>query len=135
MRKIDKIIVHCSATREGLDFGADDIRQWHVKRGWRDIGYHYVVRLDGTIERGRPLEEVGAHAKGHNTHSIGVCYIGGLDDQADPKDTRTSEQYDSLMVLVATLLRMFPGSEAIGHRDVANRACPCFDAKNEYKFL
>ena len=78
MRKISEIIVHCSATSEMRDFGAKDIDLWHKAQGWDCIGYHYVVRIDGTIEEGRPVERIGAHCKGHNAYSIGVCYVGGL---------------------------------------------------------
>lgn len=93
MRKINQIIVHCSATPEGKNFNANDIDRWHKERGFDCIGYHYVIDLDGTIEKGRPIEKVGAHVKGHNSNSIGVCYIGGLaSDGKTPKDTRTVEQ-------------------------------------------
>ena len=134
MRDINKIIVHCSATKEGENFDIEDIRNWHVEgNGWRDVGYHYVVKLDGTIQRGRPLEVVGAHCKGHNSDSIGVCYVGGLDGFGEPCDTRTPEQVDSLGALIYTLVHIFPGSKVYGHRDFANKACPSFDAKEEYK--
>jgi N-acetylmuramoyl-L-alanine amidase len=135
LREIDTIIVHCSATPEGRDIGAEEIRSWHMARGWRDIGYHYVVCLDGRIELGRELGDIGSHAKGHNAKSIGVCYVGGIGEDGEYDDTRTQEQRESLEILLATLVRIFPGAEIIGHRDVANRACPCFDAKEEYKWL
>jgi N-acetylmuramoyl-L-alanine amidase len=106
-----------------------------MARGWRDIGYHYVVCLDGRIELGRELGDIGSHAKGHNAKSIGVCYVGGIGEDGEYDDTRTQEQRESLEILLATLVRIFPGAEIIGHRDVANRACPCFDAKEEYKWL
>ena len=136
MRAIDKIIVHCSATKEGKHFSASDIRRWHVEgNGWKDIGYHYVVLLDGRIELGRPLQEAGAHVKGHNANSIGVCYIGGLDGEGNACDTRTNEQDESLEVLMATLLRIFPGAELYGHNEFSNKACPSFDVKKEYGHL
>ena len=93
MRDLNRIILHCSATREGKDFSVDTIRGWHVNgNGWSDIGYHWVIRIDGSIEVGRPLEKSGAHTKGHNKDSVGVCYIGGCDGGGKPKDTMNPEQ-------------------------------------------
>lgn len=133
MRLINLIIVHCSATKEGVPFRAADIRRWHLERGFQDIGYHYVVRLDGTIETGRPLSEVGAHCRGYNAHSIGVCYIGGLDLHGRPKDTRTPAQKAALLSLLKKLKAQFPKASIHGHCEFANKACPCFDARAEYK--
>lgn len=134
MRKIKEIIVHCSATAEGKDFCAKDIDLWHRAQGWDCIGYHYVVKLDGTVESGRPVEKVGAHCKGHNAYSIGVCYIGGLAaDGKTPKDTRTPQQKAALQLLIDNLKRVYPGSKVYGHCDFASKACPCFNAKEEYK--
>lgn len=89
MRYINEIIIHCSATKEALDFNVNDLRRWHKAQGWKDVGYHFVITLDGTIEQGRALEEIGSHTKGHNAHSIGICYIGGISKEGKPKDTRT----------------------------------------------
>ena len=128
MRKITKIILHCSATREGQDIRAADIRRWHVEgNGWKDIGYHFVIDLDGRIELGRPIAEVGAHCSGHNTESIGVCYIGGLDRNGKPADTRTDKQMESLCLLLHVLHRTFPDATLHGHNEFANKSCPCFD--------
>lgn len=136
MRKIEKIIIHCSATPEGKDYSAKDITAWHKARGFRTIGYHYVVRLDGTIETGRPLEEMGAHCLGQNTNSIGICYIGGLlKDCKTPADTRTEEQKVSLLQLISGLKDTFPGCTVHGHREFAIKACPCFSVKEEYANL
>ena len=132
MRSIDKIIVHCSATREGQLVTVQQIRQWHLQRNFADIGYHYVIYLDGTVHKGRPLEKAGAHCKGHNAHSIGICYVGGLDRQGKPKDTRTAAQKAALLSLIRELKHRFPGATVHGHREFANKACPCFDAKKEY---
>ncbi len=127
MRNIRKIIVHCSATPEGRAHTAADIDRWHRQRGFDCIGYHFVVRLDGTVEPGRPLEKVGAHCKGHNADSIGICYIGGLaKDAKTPKDTRTPAQREALRGLVAWLRRTFPAATLHGHREFAAKACPCF---------
>jgi len=135
MRKIDKIIVHCSATPEGRDVSTDEIRQWHLDRGWSDIGYHYVVELDGTVCDGRPVETSGAHAKGHNSDSIGVCYVGGVDEDGEPKDTRTEEQKESLIELLTDLKEDHGNPDIFGHRDFSSKACPSFDAMTEYEDL
>lgn len=133
MRKINEIIVHCSATPEGRDYTVEDIDRWHRKRGFAGIGYHYVIYRDGTIHGGRDVARVGAHCKGHNSRSIGVCYIGGMDAQnRHPKDTRTDEQKKSLLSLLKHLRRQYPGAVIHGHRDFANKACPSFDATAEY---
>ena len=132
MRKINKIIIHCSATIEGQSITADTIDQWHKKRGWRGIGYHYVIGLDGLIEYGRMVDEIGAHVKSMNADSIGICYIGGLDADKEPKDTRTLEQKESLLDLLKTLKRLHPEATIHGHNEFANKACPCFNVKKEY---
>lgn len=132
MRDIEMIIIHCSATPEGRDVSTDEIRSWHLDRGWSDIGYHFVVELDGTVNDGRPLEISGAHAKGHNSDSIGVCYVGGLDESGEPKDTRTPEQEKALVELLENLKDQYPEAQVIGHRDVSDKDCPCFDASEEY---
>ena len=135
MRKITKIIVHCADTPEGRDDKAADIRRWHKARGFNDIGYHYVVDLDGTIEPGRDVTIAGAHTTGHNADSIGICYIGGADTDMKPKDTRTEEQKTALRLLLKYLVQKYPGAKIYGHRDFAQKACPSFDAKTEYKEL
>ena len=127
------IIIHCSATPRGRDIGALEIRQWHLARGFKDIGYHFVVRLNGTIETGRLLGEPGAHCLGQNYCSIGVCYVGGVEkDCKTAADTRTDAQKVALARLVRQLKRMFPYAEVRGHRDFARKACPSFDARREY---
>lgn len=132
-RKITEIIVHCSATPEGKHFTVDDIRKWHKAQGWSDIGYHYLIYLDGSIHNGRDVDIVGAHCTNHNSRSIGVCYIGGVEkDGKTPKDTRTPEQKDSLLYLLKELKRLYPNAWIHGHRDFAVKACPSFDAFNEY---
>jgi len=125
--------VHCSATPEGKDFTVDDITRWHKARGFKTIGYHYVIYRDGSIHKGRPVSEEGAHCVGHNKNSIGVCYIGGLAaDGKTPKDTRTDAQKTSLHNLLAQLKKSYPGVAIRGHRDFAAKACPSFDATKEY---
>jgi N-acetylmuramoyl-L-alanine amidase len=133
MRNIKEIIIHCSDTPEGRDDRAKNVRAWHKARGFRDIGYHYVVDLDGTIENGRPVEKIGAHCSGKNATSIGVCYIGGrTSDMKETKDTRTPAQKEALLRLLKELRAKYPAAKIYGHRDFANKACPCFDAKKEY---
>ena len=149
-RRIDEIIVHCTASREGQEQTVEQIRRDHTTpvskggRGWSDIGYHYVVYLDGTVHEGRNVDISGAHAEGHNSHSIGVVYVGGLENrpgvpyaQLKPKDTRTEQQKASLMALLMDLRKLYPTARIIGHRDVDThgKACPSFDAKTEYKIL
>ena len=135
MRNINKIIVHCSATKEGKAFNVADIIRWHKQRGFATIGYHWVVLLDGTIQQGRAEMTMGAHCLGHNANSIGICYIGGLDRNGQPKDTRTPAQKKALLELLKRLKKDYPNATIHGHREFANKACPCFDAKNEYKTL
>ena len=137
-RKITEIIVHCTATSEGKDFTVLDIRRWHKLQGWSDIGYHYVVYRNGHIEPGRDVDLIGAHCEGHNAHSIGVCYIGGVSrDGKTPKDTRTLAQKAALISVLTELKQMYPGAKIYGHRDFdkKGKACPSFDAKTEYSKL
>ena len=135
MRQITEIIIHCSATPIGKNYTVEDIDKWHKAKGWKGIGYHYVIYLDGSVHKGRPEEEIGAHCKGHNSNSIGICYIGGLDEFGEPEDTRTDKQKEALIVLLKALKAKYPDATIHGHREFAAKACPCFDAKEEYKSL
>ena len=133
-RVINEIIVHCSATPEGKDYTLDTIRQWHRQRGFSDIGYHYVIHPDGTVEEGRDVNIAGAHCSGHNSKSIGICYIGGMTaDNKKAKDTRTEEQRTNLKALLLAMRKLYPTAKIHGHRDFAAKACPSFDATEEYK--
>jgi len=135
-RSINEIIVHCTATPDGRPVTIREITQWHKNRGFSTIGYHYVVMLDGTVCNGRNVDTVGAHCTNHNSHSIGVCYVGGLDKVTKlPKDTRTPAQKYALVTLLKKLKALYPKAKIYGHRDFANKACPCFDAKSEYKLI
>ena len=135
-RNIKEIIVHCSATPEGKDFTVSDIKRWHLQRGFSDIGYHWVVYRDGTIVSGRPESISGAHCTGHNSISIGVCYIGGCaSDGKTPKDTRTPAQKESLIKILKNLKSKYPKASIHGHREFANKDCPSFDAKKEYSYI
>ena len=132
MRTINEIIIHCSATKEGQSFTVADIDRWHRARGFARIGYHYVIYLDGSVHEGRPLSQTGAHCKGHNAHSIGVCYIGGLDAARRPHDTRTPEQRQALLRLLETLKQQFPNATIHGHSEFSAKTCPCFDVVQEF---
>lgn len=134
-RVINKIIVHCTATPEGRVTTVDDIRLWHKQRGFSDIGYHYVVYLDGTVHNGRDVNLVGAHCSGYNANSIGVCYVGGCDKSLNAKDTRNEAQKAALLQLLKRLRTMYPNAKIHGHRDFSSKPCPSFDAKTEYKYL
>lgn len=137
---IKRIVVHCTATREGQDVSAATIKGWHLKQGWSDIGYHYVVRLDGRIEKGRPDTVVGSHVKGWNTGSIAIVYVGGLDRDGKAKDTRTAAQKKGLKEIINRMLALHKSPLVMGHRDLSPdkdgdgvvekhewlKECPCF---------
>ena len=128
MRHIDSIFIHCSATPDGRDVTVEQIRKMHLKNGWNDIGYHFVIYRDGSVLPGRPISQIGAHAKGYNTGSIGICYIGGMNkENTKAADTRTPAQQESLIWLVKELIRTFGTMKIYGHNQVAAKSCPCFD--------
>ena len=125
MREINRIIVHCSATKG--DVSAATIRKWHKAKGWRDIGYHYVIRTDGSIETGRPIKEAGAHTRGHNKDSIGICLAGGFGGT----DYYTNEQWESLLVLIEGLRSTYGATGIYGHNDFTDtKTCPNFDVED-----
>lgn len=132
MRKIDEIIIHCTATEQGKYVSVADIDRWHRARGWKCVGYHYIIYLDGSVHSGRPISQVGAHCRGHNAHSIGVCYVGGLVN-GRPSDTRTQEQKDALRTLVKQLRIKYPHVMVYGHNELAAKDCPCFNVAAEYR--
>lgn len=135
-RIINEIIIHCTATPEGKDYTVSEIRRWHIIRGFTDIGYHYVIHLDGRVEPGRNVDIAGAHCTGHNANSIGVVYVGGCaKDGKTPKDTRTESQKSALANLLIDLRKLYPRAKIHGHRDFANKACPSFDATREYRMF
>ena len=135
-RPIKEIIIHCSATPEGKEYTVADITRWHKQRGWKTIGYHYVVYLDGSIHEGRDVDAIGAHCKDHNKYSIGICYIGGTDKKGKPKDTRTPEQQESLVNLLKELKSLYPNVRIVSHHDYdKGKACPSFNATAEYNHL
>ena len=132
-RRIDKLIIHCSAVRPQQTSSARQIDAWHRARGWQMIGYHFVIRRDGSIEVGRPADMVGAHTSGQNAHSLGICYEGGLDEMGKPADTRTPEQKAALLALLRHLKTLYPNATIHGHNEFARKACPCFDVRSYYK--
>lgn len=152
-REITDIVVHCTASREGVSQTVEQLRAYHTApkskggRGWSDIGYHHVVYLDGTVHEGRDVNISGAHVSGHNAHSIGIVYVGGLDSKGKAKDTRTEKQKAALLALLVDLRKLYPEAKISGHRDFSPdlngngiiepkewiKECPCFDAKLEYR--
>jgi len=134
MRAINEAILHYSATPEGKDFDVEDIRKWHVDgNGWSDVGYHYVIKLDGTIQEGRPLSKTGAHCKGHNKGTVGICYIGG--GITEGRDTRTEEQKESIKELLTELINNHSITKISGHNQYSSKDCPGFDVPSEYSDL
>ena len=145
-RRIDAIVVHCTASKTDKDLTVADVRRMHKAKGWADIGYHYLVRLDGTVEPGRDVDLIGAHVSGHNAHTIGVCYVGGLDANGKPRDTRTENQKNSLLNLLMMLKAAYPKAIIKGHRDYSPdkngngtiepsewiKVCPCFEVSAEF---
>lgn len=136
MRHISRIILHCSATPEGRDVTASDIRTWHLARGWSDIGYHYVIGINGVVQSGRCISVQGAHTKGENADSVGICYIGGLDAKGKPKNTLTHEQRQSIFTLCAGLRRVLNRPLYLhGHNEYSTKACPSFKISHEFQWL
>ena len=136
-RRIDEIVLHCSATREGQDISVETIRSWHVDgNGWSDIGYHAVIMLDGTVELGRPLRRSGAHVKGRNSTTIGVCYIGGVEaDGKTAKDTMTPAQEQAFRNYVTTMRSVLGPLTISGHNQYSSKACPSFDVREKFADL
>lgn len=132
-RAISRLVVHCSATRPSMDVGAKEIREWHVEgNGWKDIGYHFVIRRNGSIELGRPIDEAGSHAKGYNSDSIGVCLVGGVDqeDYRIAENNFTEKQFQSLIEIIVKTRKAIPHIMIMGHKDLdPKKACPSFDVR------
>lgn len=125
----DAIFVHCSATKPSQNVGVREIRQWHKEQGWLDVGYHYIIKRDGTVEAGRDEGAVGSHAKGYNSTSVGVCLVGGIDDNGKPEANFTPEQMTALRKLLVELLDKYQGAKLMAHHEVAPKACPSFDLR------
>lgn len=133
MRHVNEVIIHCSATPEGRPVSVETIRGWHKARGWSDIGYHWVVHLDGTVEAGRPEDQIGSHVAGRNSRTVGVVYVGGVaKDGKTPKDTRTPEQKEALLDLCREIIARHPSILKVsGHNQYAAKACPSFDVRKD----
>ena len=137
MRRIDLIVIHCTASRPDQHLSFELLDKMHRAKGWNGCGYHYYITRDGQLHFGRPEEMVGAHAVGYNLHSLGVCYEGGLDEHGKSDDTRTPAQRATLIALLRSLKVDYPDARILGHRDLPNvhKDCPCFDAITEYSRL
>lgn len=133
MNRPTRITIHCSATKPQFDVGVHEIREWHMDRGFSDVGYHYVIRRDGTVEKGRPAHRRGAHVQGHNTKNLGICLVGGVNQKGNAQANYTTDQWHALRLLVIELVGRYgiPLSNIQGHRDFprVNKECPCFDVK------
>lgn len=140
-KSTDLIVIHCSATRATLDIGVPEITRWHIQRGFDTVGYHYVIRRNGELETGRPEQAIGAHVRGHNANSVGICLAGGVDGQNNPQNNFSDEQFSTLKILLQQLVERYPGARILGHRDLSPdkngdgkispnefvKACPSFD--------
>lgn len=136
MRRLDEIIHHCLATVEGKNYTVADVDVWHKDRGWKGIGYHYLIDLEGKRHKGRPLSQQGAHVSGHNKGTVGIAYVGGLDKNKQPKDTRTPAQKKAMHELCKELVEKYPSIKKIsGHNQYANKACPCFSVPPEFSYI
>ena len=126
----DYIVIHCAATKPSMDIGADTIRDWHVNgNGWRDIGYHLVIKRNGDVEKGRDINDSGAHAAGYNSKSIGLCLVGGMAEDNSAEDNFTAQQWTSLLATVKELEVDYPSAKVIGHNEISEKECPSFDVQ------
>lgn len=136
MKNVKYIVIHCSFTPQGRDVKASEIKRWHIEEnGWKNVGYHNIIEIDGNVVKGRSISEKGAGVLNHNHHSIHICYVGGMSLDGKPQDTRTLAQKETLLLLLIFYKDLFPNAKILGHRDLAIRDCPSFDALKEYKFL
>lgn len=128
-RNIKYLVIHCAATKPSMDVPIERIRKWHLDRGFNDVGYHFYIRRDGSLHKGRDIDTTGAHVKGYNSVSIGICYEGGIDESGEPEDNRTPYQMRALIRILCELVTVYPDANIRGHRDFegVNKACPSFD--------
>jgi len=130
----DYIVIHCAATKASMDIGVREINQWHVQQGWLGIGYHFVIRRDGTVENGRPHDVIGSHVKNYNSRALGICLAGGIDDNGKPQNNFTPEQFASLKLLLVAYKRQYPQAKIVGHHDLdSGKACPSFKVSDWLK--
>lgn len=134
-KRTNYLVVHCSATKPSMDIDAAEIDRWHRQFGWSRIGYAYVIKRNGEVEVGRGADEIGAHVKGYNNESLGICLIGGVDDNGDPDSNFTDHQWTALKNTITLLKDQYPQAEVLGHRDFPDvkKACPCFDVREWWK--
>lgn len=125
-QQTDLVVIHCSATPPSMDVGAKEIDRWHRERGWLEIGYHIVIRRSGEVEYGRKLDAIGAHVKGHNKNSIGVCLIGGVDENHQPENNFTYPQRNALKGVLSVIGERYGDVEVVGHNELSDKACPSF---------
>ena len=124
------IVIHCSATKPSMDIGLTEIKHWHVnERGWRDVGYHYVIKRNGEVELGRNIEDTGAHARGYNSKSVGICMVGGMAEDNSIEDNFTDKQWTALLDLTKQTLENYPDAKVIGHNEISKKDCPCFNVQ------
>ena len=128
-KETNKIIIHCAATTPSMDIGIEEITKWHIQRGFSGCGYHYVIKRDGAVETGRAENDIGAHAYGHNSDSIGISLVGGISEDGKSEANYTDEQWLMLRELVEELIEKYPDADVIGHNDVSKKDCPCFNVK------
>jgi len=129
----DTVIIHCSATPADMDIGVKEIDRWHRAKGWLEIGYHFVITRSGVVQEGRKISKPGAHAIGWNKRSIGICLVGGVNEEGEPQDNFTIEQMELLEQLTYELLDKYPIRNVMGHNEVARKACPSFDVQEWQK--
>ena len=135
MRTLSKIILHCSATKPEQVVNAAVIDGWHKARGWQGVGYHFIILPSGVVELGRPLDQMGAHCRGQNEASVGVCYVGGLNYSGKPEDTMTGAQEMAWMQLVRSIRLLFGWMPVHGHNEFSAKACPSFDVREKYGWM
>jgi len=131
LKSVKYLVIHCSATPPQMDIDVSDIRRWHLDRGWSDVGYHYIITRTGSLQTGRGIDTRGAHVKGHNSHSLGICLVGGVDIEGEPDNNFTSDQFETLHGLLGWLKNGFPDAKILGHRDFegVSKACPSMDVR------
>ena len=129
-KSTDYIVIHCAATKASMDIGLTEIRKWHVQdNGWRDVGYHYIIRRNGEVELGRSIRDTGAHAAGYNHKSVSVCMVGGMAEDNSAENNFTAQQWTALLDLVKQLKVDYPDADVIGHNEISEKKCPSFDVQ------
>ena len=129
-KSTDYIVIHCAATKASMDIGLTEIRKWHVQdNGWRDVGYHYIIRRNGEVELGRSIRDTGAHAAGYNHKSVSVCMVGGMAEDNSAENNFTPHQWVALIIEIKKLSEMYPDAKIIGHNEISEKECPSFDVQ------